>query len=197
MKDDSFNAEQFFQQFKSGDEEAFGKLVKRLYPILCGRVERHLGSTFSSADVVNGILLKVWNKRSTFKTLDGLTAYLLKATKNSSISQWRSELRRKKLYKKAQELSKDLPGESSPDIRHDKLKAIIRNPAIKLSDKNQAILIMRFLEDRSIDEIAAKMKLSEENVSTMQSRAIKILRAFFNGTKPPFCWLILAISSFF
>jgi DNA-directed RNA polymerase specialized sigma subunit len=56
---------------------------------------------------------------------------------------------------------------------------------------------MRFLEDQSIDEIAVKLNLSEENVSTLQSRAIKALQVFFNGTKPPFCWLILVISGFF
>lgn len=196
MKDNSFPAEILFAAFKSGDEKAFSELVYRYYKIFCLHADKHPHFNRSSEEVVNDILFNVWNKREDFDTLLDMVKYVYGAIKLSGRTNFRNFLRRLKLHKTAW---KDLPKAAENGARvdnHEKMRAIFRHPDAKLSKLSQDILILYFIEGLSVDEIAAKLTLSSNNVSVIKHRAIQFLRVFFEKTSPSFIWLLLIMAVF-
>ncbi len=159
---------------KRGDGQAFGKLYLKyldaIYRYVFFRVNQ---SQPDAEDITEIVFLKAWQNVHSFKSKDiGFKAWIYKIARNQIIDHYRN-------YKKPEKLK-----ENNIDKTQDLENTILQKLEVKnvlkamdnLSPEHKQILMLKYIEDLTNEEICAILDKSNEAVRALQSRALKKLR---------------------
>lgn len=121
-------------------------------------------------DIVQETMIRVWNKRDEWDELESLEAYCLTVARNLAID--RSE------KKDSQTMELTIEAEQTPDasspydrlVNKERLKLVHRLVG-ELPEKQRLIMQLRDVEGKSYKEIAAALRLTEEQVKVNLFRA--------------------------
>lgn len=121
-------------------------------------------------DIVQETMIRVWNKRNEWNELDSVEAYCLTVARNLAID--RSE------KKDSQTMELTIEAEQTPDasspydrlVNKERLKLVHRLVG-ELPEKQRLIMQLRDVEGKSYKEIAAALRLTEEQVKVNLFRA--------------------------
>nr|BFE47138.1 SigE family RNA polymerase sigma factor [Saccharothrix mutabilis subsp. capreolus] len=146
----------------------FGEFVRAALPGLLRYGHALTGNPHDAADLVQSVLEKVGSRWSAVlrKDVDPL-AYTRRAMANTHISVWR-RLRRERLVA-------DLPDvgvESADRLEHEPLWQALRD----LPPRQRAVVVLRFYEGLSEQEIADSLGISPGTVKSQNSKAMASLR---------------------
>ena len=131
-------------------------------------------------DVVQEVLIRVWDKRSEWKQLESVEAYCLTVARNLAID--RSEKKDSQTVELTPEVEQT-PDASSPYdqlVNKERLKLVHRLVG-ELPEKQRLIMQLRDVEGKSYKEIAEALRLTEEQVKVNLFRARqKVKQKFMN-----------------
>lgn len=133
-------------------------------------------------DVVEDVLVKVWENRATpeVQNLQNLEAYCLTMTRNLALDRsQRREAHNLSLDDEAQEHLAERPDPAPmPDqlMEHDERMLWVRNLFNQLPEKQRTILQLRDIEEHSYQEIAEVMQITDSDVKVTLFRARQALR---------------------
>lgn len=121
-------------------------------------------------DIVQETMIRVWNKRDEWDELESVEAYCLTVARNLAID--RSE------KKDSQTMELTIEAEQTPDasspydrlVNKERLKLVHRLVG-ELPEKQRFIMQLRDVEGKSYKEIAAALRLTEEQVKVNLFRA--------------------------
>lgn len=121
-------------------------------------------------DIVQETMIRVWNKRDEWNELESVEAYCLTVARNLAID--RSE------KKDSQTVELTIKAEQTPDasspydrlVNKERLKLVHRLVG-ELPEKQRLIMQLRDVEGKSYKEIAAALRLTEEQVKVNLFRA--------------------------
>lgn len=121
-------------------------------------------------DIVQETMIRVWNKRNEWNELESVEAYCLTVARNLAID--RSE------KKDSQTMELTIEAEQTPDasspydrlVNKERLKLVHRLVG-ELPEKQRLIMQLRDVEGKSYKEIAAALRLTEEQVKVNLFRA--------------------------
>jgi RNA polymerase sigma factor (sigma-70 family) len=137
-------------------------------------------------DYIAGTYLKFRDVRHNFTNIQQVKAFLFITLRNALID----ELRRRKTkagsfkrYSPLSDIENQIPVEEKPDT--EKLKRIVHILLNKLPTQSREVLRLHFIEELSRHEIAEKLGVSIDTVSTIKSRAIKILKKMVDDGEFP------------
>lgn len=157
---------------KLGEKEAFGKLYEiyldRLYRYIFYRVgnNREL-----SEDLVQSVFVKAWEKLDTFKK-GSFQAWLYTIARNTFIDHIR-------IQKQHVQLDETMPDEHM-HVEEKVLKKLegeyIMQALQYLTQEQQEVLLLRFVNDLSYREIAQAIGKKEDAIRALQYRALQELR---------------------
>jgi RNA polymerase sigma-70 factor (ECF subfamily) len=159
---------------RRGDHGAFEAIFRTYYEGLVRFASRLVDSQAEAEELVQDVMLKVWEKREQLDAGDDLKAYLFRATRNHALNL----IRRRKLEHEHQQSMP--PGEpavapeesdDSAKTEQDMLAAIDALP-----DKCREIFLMSRQDGLSYRAIAEALDLSVKTVETQMGRALKALR---------------------
>jgi RNA polymerase sigma-70 factor (ECF subfamily) len=163
------------QQVKLGDREAFGKLYQlyldKIYRFIYFRVDQQKEL---AEDIAADVFVKAWSKIETFKkqTKGSFQAWLYMIARNTVIDTYREA-------KKSVRLEEYIPDEKANHeekilfaLEIDEAKNAIK----KLTQEQQDVLILKFVNDVSNKEIATILGKREDAIRALQYRALKELR---------------------
>jgi len=161
-----------------GKASAFGLLYDHYQPKIYRFVLIKVSRKEDAEDITHQVFLNAWQNISNYKDLGfPFSSWLYRIAKNQVIDKYRT---------KRQEVDlEDVDAEISVDSGiHENIEIKIRLERVMKEIKNlkqdyQDVLIMRFVEDLSIKEVAAVVEKSEGAVKLMQHRAIKELKKVF------------------
>lgn len=164
---------------RAGDSGAFAvifhRYAKKIYRFIFFRIkEKDLAD-----DLTNEVFLRMWEQIRAEKKIDNLQAYLYKITRNLIIDHYRRQ-RAEVDIEKAKHLiddEQDLLADVSLDSEVKDLLSKIEF----LRDDYREILLLRYVEDFSIAEIAEILDKSAGAVKVMTHRAIKKLKEIYNS----------------
>jgi len=182
---------QLVQQAKDGDSTAFSNLYEHyltpIFRFVFFRVRTHE----DTEDLTQHVFLKAWSALPGFGSSSpaggsgSFPAWLYRIARNTTIDYWR----------KKKPLSLD-PSSATFQNRQDntldplaassqKEEALhIRKALHILSEDQQTILTLKFIEDLSNKEIALVTGKTEGAIRQIQSRALRALRQHLRETKP-------------
>lgn len=163
-------------RLEQGDEKAFEWVFSRYYSVLCVYAETFSVDSQTAADVVEDMLLSLWQSKSSFNSEDHLKAFLYRSIHNACLNALRRDRRaavRQFNYLDEQEA-----------FQEDYLNEIVRAEAMMqlyraidgLPTQAARIIRMTYLEGRSNQETADLLGLSINTVKAQKQRGLAILR---------------------
>lgn len=172
-------------RLKSGDQEAFIKAYDDYADDLYRFAYFKLGDEESAKDLVSVIFLKAWNyiQTNSLKDAKTLRALLYRIARNAIIDHYRDKGLASELSledaPQALELPDDSPNqEEFLDQKAD--LALIQEKLLLLKDEYREMIIWRFIEDLSLEEIANITEKKKGNVRVLLHRSLAALKDLIN-----------------
>lgn len=160
------------KQAKLGEKEAFGKLYQKYLDRLYRYIFYRVGQKSEIAeDVVQTVFVKAWEKLETFKE-GSFQAWLYTIARNTLIDHIRG-------HGRFEQLDESVVDEKAHVEQHvaTKLQAEQIMQQIKyLTEEQQEVLLLRFVNELSHKEIAATLGKREDAVRALQYRALQELK---------------------
>jgi RNA polymerase sigma-70 factor (ECF subfamily) len=172
-------------RLKSGDKEAFIKAYDDFADDLYRFAFFKLGSEDEAKDLVSIIFLKAWNyiQTNSLKDAKTLRALLYKIARNAIIDHYRDKGAAAEISLEDAPQALELPDESQnqDDLLDKKANlGLIQEKLMLLKDEYREIIIWRFIDDLSMDEIANITEKKKGNVRVLLHRAITALKELVN-----------------
>lgn len=165
----------FLESLRSGDPEALGRLMDRLWAPLVGYARRILPEGFDPQDVVQEAFVRLWTRRATLRNDGSLRALLYTTVRNACLDEIRTSQRRRRLNA-AEYRPSPAPGPYE-DIQGAELERLAAAAVAKLPEKRREVFRLLREEGLSHRETAEVLGLSEQTVANHMSLALADLRA--------------------
>ncbi len=161
-------------EWQSGDMAAFESLFRQYQRLVFKTAYLISGSREEAEDVLQEVFVSVWRARQTFNPQKGkLTTWLHRITVNKCV-----ERQRKKKVTQVSLEGLDLPmTQVSDDVlvsrqEYDRLIKAMNS----LDTKHRAVLVLRYFNDLSYEEIAQTVGIPLGTVKSRMNQALKLLR---------------------
>lgn len=160
-----------------GESSAFGQLYDHYQPQIYRFVFLKVGQREEAEDLTHQVFLSAWEKITTYNHRGfPFSSWLYQIARNIVVDHYRSRRNTVTLDDVDPELF------AIPAVSHEALDEAMNTVRVarcikELKPDYQDVIIMRFIEEFSIKEVAAAMQKSEGAVKLMQHRAIKELKS--------------------
>ena len=170
-KPDSPSDQQLIADINAGDAAAFEVLYFRHRDWVVNLAHRLTGSEDLALDVMQETFLYFLKKFPGFRLTANLKTFLYPAVKNLSIAARRKAARHQSTEAEQQVLEQ-VPAEQPPLCRSDELSAALAS----LSEEHREVLLLRFVDDLSLAEIAEAVGIPLGTVKSRLHNALESLR---------------------
>jgi RNA polymerase sigma-70 factor (ECF subfamily) len=160
-----------------GDRAAFKKIYERYRDRVYNLAFYSLGDALSAEDTLQIVFLKVYKALPGFRFEASISTWIYRIALNElqDQSRWRSAplVPLEAILGSDEELGTEMP----PDEGHAKSEReeIIQQAIMELSPKLRAVVVLKYLEELSYDEIAALLECSAGTVASRLNRALAAL----------------------
>lgn len=90
--------EELFIAIKNGNKKAFDTLFIKYFPMLCAYARQFL-SHEASEDIVQDVMMEIWEKRQSIEITGTVSSYLFGAVRNRCISHYTNIKRRERIHR--------------------------------------------------------------------------------------------------
>lgn len=170
-------------------EDAFADLVRRHVALVFGTAMRQLGNRSLAEEVTQDVFLALSKKAGSLGKFPTIAGWLHQATLLQCRHRLRSELRRQRREKLIEGDLPTLEGQSSLSA----LLSFLDEALLNLPERERTVLILRFLEERTLREVGEALGLSEETARKRVDKSLEMLTSFFR--KKGFAISALTVSS--
>jgi RNA polymerase sigma-70 factor, ECF subfamily len=173
---------------RTGDEAAFAELVRRYRNQITNYVYRMTNDYDLAVDLAQETFMRVYRAADRYQTGYAFSTYIYRIATNLAISELRRRKRRRLVSLSGFFQDREREGEmlelDPADVRplqdvtlvSEERRAAVARAIATLPDKYRAPLVLRDIEERSYEEIAGILELSEGTVKSRISRARSFLR---------------------
>jgi RNA polymerase sigma-70 factor (ECF subfamily) len=136
---------------------------------------RIVGSTAEAEDIVQEVLVKIWDRRGEMAEVKNPEAYCITLTKNLSLDKLKSKHRRTVEIAEAVQL---MSSESTPytSVEKQDMMQMIRSFMQELPEKQRMVMHLRDIEDMTYDDIATTLDMPLQQVKVYLHRARSTIR---------------------
>ncbi|MFA5386093.1 MAG: sigma-70 family RNA polymerase sigma factor [Candidatus Paceibacterota bacterium] len=169
------NEQNIIEKAIHGDEKAFGLLYSHYQPQIYRFIYIKLSKREEAEDLTHQVFLKAWQsiERFTYQKLP-LSSWLYRIARNQVIDVYRTQKIELDIEEVPEIASEDKKVEDKIDLDEEVKK--IRTAIRQLNPDQQDVIIMRYIEELSPQEIALALKKTPTAVRIIQHRALKSLR---------------------
>lgn len=184
-----YSEDQILEVANSKDKVLYKRLYETYYAALCHYASRVLHDITSEEDIVQEVFIKFWEADTFFKDTRAVTTYFYKAVYNACLN----FLRDHKDVAEAMAINEQLYADfNSPDnerllIEDEYYRQIYL--VIDTLPAQRRLIILKTLEGKKMEEIAAEMHISVNTVKTLKKKAYSELRKKL--PTPLFAYLLL------
>jgi len=170
-----------------GDRDAFAELVERSLP----RVRRLLAALFNGsaedmADAEQEILAGLWIGLDRFRFDSSFRTYLYRFCRNKAIDLLRREGRhRRRVEAVRREAATAAPADPREGLDREERRLLVRRALGALAPDERVLVVMKDVEEMSVEEISAAMSLPAGTVKSRLHRVRgKLARRLGEGAFP-------------
>lgn len=142
---------------------------------------RIVGDQVEAEDVVQEVMIKIWNKRKDWEFIDNMEAWCVKMTRNLSIDKLRSKHRKTQdiegLFHLQDDAATPLESTESKDTLHH-----ISRLMQELPEAQRLVMQLRDIEEMTYKEIMQQLDMTMPQVKTNLFRARNKIRKRLNNT---------------
>jgi len=170
-----------------GDEDAFAELVRRYRNQITSYIYRMTNDYDGAVDLAQETFLRVYRAAARYQTTHAFSTYIYRIATNVAISELRKRKRRRLVSLTGLLTSGDgqeprdfdAPDEhplQDVSLVDSERRQVVKRAISTLPEKYRAPLVLRDVEGKSYDEIAAILRTSEGTVKSRINRARNFLR---------------------
>lgn len=173
-----FSQKLLLLKLKTKDPEAFGQF----YDLYVSRIYRFIYFKVSSAeeaeDITAETFLKIWEYIFNNKPIDNLNAFAYQVARNLVIDWYRQKAQQKLINDPEMILAQlpdtAMPADTSLELASDleQIEKYLR----QMKDEYREIIILKYIDELSVSEIAKVLNKSKGNVRVLAHRALTTLR---------------------
>ncbi len=166
---DALSDEELMVMYQSGSEEAFQTLYRRHSEKIYGFLRRKVWNDERAAELYQETFLKMHRSKHLYnKSLPALP-WIFSITKSVLVDGIRSDQR----AKRDAEYSPDLEG-----VEDHRSVAEVTSLMGRLPESQRKAIELRYIDEKTFEEIAASLETSSENARKIVSRAVAKLKSF-------------------
>ena len=164
----------------TGSERAFAELVDRYIDLVYSAARRQVRDTHLAEDIAQAVFIVLARKAGAIRNPAMLGAWLIKTTRQTSYNAIRFEHCRRRHEQEAatmntaQEQTGAEPAGANIDSVVDELLA-------RLGERDRGAIVLRYLQDKSVDEVAAALRISPPAAQKRITRALSRLKNLLAG----------------
>ncbi len=182
MSNPTILLEQQFILAKQGDKKAFEELYLNLFTPVYRFIYVRVRNKELAEDICHAVFLKTLESLPRHSSSNNSPiAYFLTAARNTLIDHWRKKKDATLAHSTEEdepEIASTLKGPHETLVEAEQTKELYEAMQ-NLNDEQREVLILKYINDRSTDEIANILDKSNDAVRQIQSRAIKQLRSHY------------------
>lgn len=168
-------------KLKNGDSEAFAffydQYMVRVYRFVYVRVS----DKAVAQDLTQDIFLKTWQHLVDKKEIQNFAAFIFRVARNSIIDYYRLSRRQEVPLEYADETEDPYTDQKTSSIDKEIDLQALLELLKQIKSEYQEVLILRYVEDLSIDNIAEIMQKDKNNVRVLLHRALNKLKSLNNN----------------
>lgn len=167
-------------------EAIFKKLYKEYYYKALHFCNQYLNDYEASKEIVQDVLLSIWEKRDSLDSDQNLGSYLMTSIRNRSLNYLRNKFSKMKISETDcignEQLfdllvsKRALEDDSSSILQGKELEDIIKQTLNNLPEKIKEVFLMNRDGNFTYPQIAVKLEVSVKTVEYRMSRALQIFR---------------------
>jgi len=170
---------------KEGDSGAFGRLYEMFFSPIYRYVYLRVRSRGDAEDLTQIIFLKVFQSVSDFEEKGkNPVSYFYAVARNAVIDYWRKK--KEVNAGDTEEIFENIPSPKEnieKSIDENEIVATIRQAIKSLTDEQQEVIVLKFINDLSNKEIAELLGKNETAIRQLQCRGLKKLREVMSNEK--------------
>jgi RNA polymerase sigma-70 factor (ECF subfamily) len=162
-------------RIRQGDESAFDAIFREHYAPLVRCAEAMLRRRDVAEEVVQDVLLALWQRRDTLVVEESLRSYLFRATRNRSLN----HLRHAAIERRAEpELSSVEPPDAPAPagLVDEEIQAALRGAVGDLPPRCREVFELSRVHGLRYAEIATTLGISVKTVEAQMGKALRVLR---------------------
>lgn len=158
------------------DKDAFQQLYVRYWSRIFNLVRKKLQSHENAAEIVQDIFLDIWERRETLE-IGSVDRYLFTAAKYKILNQLRRNLEKPQYWDQSlEDVSTHIDQRADNNIELEDLHNALEHALSNLPAKTRDIFRLNRLENQSVREISASMRIPERTVEYHITQSIRKLR---------------------
>lgn len=158
-----------------GDERAFDAIFREHYPPLVRCAEAMLHRRDVAEEIVQEVMLALWQRRDSLVVEDSLRAYLFRATRNRALN----HIRHLAIERKAEpELSAVEPAHAAgtDGLLGEEMETALRRAVRALPPRCREVFELSRVSGLRYAEIAVTLGISVKTVEAQMGKALRVLR---------------------
>lgn len=160
-----------------GEASAFGLLYDKYQPRIYRFIYLKVGHREEAEDLCHQVFLSAWQNISNYKFKGfSFSAWIYSIARNKAIDYYRT----KKTHQNIDDVQIIIDAGPNLDLDDKIEKENLKKAIAKLSQAEQDIIILRFVEDLALKETAEILNISQILARVRQHRAIKNLKKILN-----------------
>ncbi|HEX8335349.1 MAG TPA: sigma-70 family RNA polymerase sigma factor, partial [Pyrinomonadaceae bacterium] len=161
---------------KQGDRDAFRSLFERhkdrVYSVA---LYFFGGDEATAADVTQQVFLKLFTRISQFQGESEFTTWLYRLTTNACVDEQRKR-RRVRQFGEGEELRRPFEGRTQEErVARAEVRRSVERAVAALKPKLRVVMLLKYFEELSYEEIAGVLGLSKGTVASRLNRGHKVL----------------------
>ena len=174
------------ERIRNADRTAFMTFYDRFSPLLFSVAARVLGDRKEAEDVLQEVMLTIWNKSGEYDPqLGSLSSWAVALTRNKALDRLRARTRRLRLIEEVAIMAEESGAASSPsanDVIHGRERAEMLRAAMKdLPTEQRMAIELAFFTGMSQTDIATRLQQPLGTVKARIRRGMLRLREQLGG----------------
>lgn len=165
------------------DRNAFERLFRRYYRLLCDYGRSILGERELAEDVVQEVFIYFWNNREVIHIQMSVKAYLYTAVRHGALNVLKKQLIERKHNPQLTEFVEFLQTSEYSDEEQEEINRI-RQVMSELPKQCLKVFLMSAVDGKKYQEIADELDISINTVKTHISKAYRLIREKTSGDMP-------------
>jgi RNA polymerase sigma factor (sigma-70 family) len=174
---DSSDTELLEQFVRNKSEAAFAELVERHIGLVYSTAFRRTGNPQQSEDITQAVFIILARKAHSLGPKTVLPGWMHHTARLTAANLQRAELRRMRREQEA--FMQSAINESAPDALWREVSPLLDDAVSALGTSDRDAIVLRFFQNRSMGEVAARLGASEDAARMRVNRALEKMRKFY------------------
>lgn len=162
-------------RIRAGDREAFEQLFRTWYARLASYAERVVASPDVAEDVVQDVLVAIWNRRGELPEGAKLGAYLHRSVRNRALNHLRNNRHTEGLAIGTDD-EPSIAASAETELEDAELAIAVQTAMESLAPRTREVFLLHRQQELTYNEIASTLGISIKTVETLMGRALRALR---------------------